>query len=143
VTAYRWLLGRACVAVLFVLALGAPSPGHIGGCSTTTPVADPEQYCVDKISRICARTGMACERNTILAMCDGRRWPVGCRPTATETNACLVALVDLSRLSVPDDMLPECQAICGSNAGGTLALESADPNDEDAFVDPTPDEGGI
>ncbi len=140
---YRGSFGRGCVALLFVLTLGAPSPGHIGGCSTTTPVADPEQYCVDKDVRICARTGMTCERNMILARCDGARWPVGCRPTTTETNACLAALVDLSRLSVPDDMLPECAAICGTNAGGRLALESADTSEEGAFVDPTPDEGGI
>jgi hypothetical protein len=84
-------------------------------------VADPQQFCVDKETAVCARecsTGrytvdmcasLCGSGDAIVARCAGVRWTPTCEPSRTETRECLDALGDTARIDTPSDMIAECQ----------------------------------
>lgn len=114
------------VAMMLGLGTCAATPGHIGGCNSQAGVADPVEFCRQKETRICARTNALnpdpAMYSTCISQidttCAGRNWPVGCAPSEQTTNACLDALVEPGRISIPASMIPECNALCGGSGGG-------------------------
>lgn len=122
----RRVLLRLGAGVVILLALGGPTPGYVGTCSTDTPaVVDPEQFCVDRKSSECARdrvagrtdeaTYNACA-NMIESQCTGATWTNGCAPSPQLAGACISALRDMSRLATLNAMIEECyqETLCGT-----------------------------
>ena len=122
------LLLRGGVVLIMAMFIGAPTPGYVQGCSSdATSAVDPEEHCRVYNEIACARDRAAgrideSERQAcvaqIPAMCSGVNFPVGCSPSRSSVDACYEAMRDLSRLSIDDTALPECQAICGGSGGG-------------------------
>jgi hypothetical protein len=125
------LLLRAAVLIVMALAIGAPTPGHISGCSSSTGGVEPETFCVNFQTRVCERDrvagriddAMAAEcRNGIGGMCSGFNFPAGCSVSASTAEACYGALVDPPRIgtvaTIGNPMLGECTNLCGGAGGG-------------------------
>lgn len=121
------LLLRTAVVIVMALAIGAPTPGRISGCSTGPRTGvDPRVFCEAYENRVCARdlaTGAlddaghgACV-GEIDARCSGFNFPAGCEPTESTAQACYGALIDVARLSTPANELPECNVCSGSGGG--------------------------
>ena len=119
-------LFQAAIALFLGLTTCASTPGHISGCSTTASGTDPVRFCRDKQASICARIH-AVDRNEpeydacvsrIDAMCEAANWNSGCQPAQPALDACLAALIDIPRITVPPEELPECNSICGGAGGG-------------------------
>lgn len=103
------------------LALTGPAPGNVGGCSSTTAVANANQFCIDRSFWECRRDQFA-RRITdeqynqclvaIDAACSGFAWPAGCAPTPPQGEACLLLLqrTDLASIPTPEllTMYPDC-----------------------------------
>lgn len=110
---------RLAVGLVAFLALGGPSPGHIGNCSgVSSGTPDANQYCVEKAAQECRRDFMAGRTdaaafdtcvNSIYPMCDSVITWVGCVPTSAQTRACLNILSDTTRDAIPLRDIPECQ----------------------------------
>lgn len=136
---------RIAAASLVALAIGAPSPGHLGSCGLSggAVAADPVQFCTDKETFICIRecgTGRwdaamcstMCGDNppttamgVAAARCAGAGFPPGCALTQAQANACITSLQDLARLSTPFLEIPECNVamVCAASGG----LTSSEP----------------
>lgn len=119
-------LFQAAIALFLGLTTCASTPGHISGCSTTASGTDPVAFCRAKEARVCARINavehdepeyQACV-SRIDANCGAANWSSGCQPTQPALDACLAALVDAGRITVPPDELPECVNLCGGAGGG-------------------------
>lgn len=117
---------RAGVVLVMALFLGAPSPGHISGCSATSGSVSGEEYCRGYYARVCERDFAARRtdeagrdecRAQIETMCSGVTFPVGCSPSVATVQACFDALTDLARIGTPENMLPECR-VCGGGSEG-------------------------
>ncbi len=105
---------RVAAGVVLFLALGGPAPGNIGGCGSTTPVADPRQFCVDFefwkcrrdefAGRLSAEQAQDCYAS-VEGRCSGSNaWPAGCSPTPAQTQACINILMrqDLAGIATPE-----------------------------------------
>lgn len=125
------LLLRAAVLIVMALAIGAPTPGHISGCATSTGGVDPESFCTNFQTRVCARdlavgriddAQFAECQGGIAGMCAGFNFAAGCSPSASTAEACYAALVDPARVGTVATLgnpgLPECQTLCGGSGGG-------------------------
>jgi hypothetical protein len=122
---------RFAVGAVVFLALGGPSPGHLGGCSSISSAPDAYTYCVDKRGAICQReyySGRvnidvfnACVAN-IYPTCEGTGWS-GCVPTNGQTEACLLALRDETRFPTPDAEIVECNPTLWCAAAGGLTTD--------------------
>lgn len=121
------LLTRAALLIVMALAIGAPTPGHISGCSASTSVVDFQTYCVGFQERVCFReaqaeridgSGYDACRAAIANECSGGNFPPGCAPSESTAAACYDALTDSSRFDIVATLgnpgLAECQAICGA-----------------------------
>jgi hypothetical protein len=118
---------RLAVGLVAFLALGGPSPGHLGSCTGLSAPPDPYRYCVDTRGEECRRDVSAGRINVdvefpacvdaILPRCEGVvAWP-SCVPTSAQTLACLEALRDTNRYSTPSNELPECNQASWCPAG--------------------------
>ena len=119
-------LFQAAIALFLGLTTCASTPGHISGCSSTASGTDPVEFCREKSTYICARIDavdpneaeyVACV-SRIPAMCEAANWNSGCQPTQPALDACLAALIDIPRITVPPEELPECANLCGGAGGG-------------------------
>lgn len=120
--ASRYFVRLAAGVVLF-LALGGPTPGNVGGCGSSTPVANPRQFCVDFEFWKCRReqfarridepTAQACFA-AIDAACSGRNaWvPSTCAPTPAEAQACIAMLQQADLASIPTTELLATRTEC-------------------------------
>jgi len=115
------LLTRFIVGVLAVLALGGPSPGHVGSCDGSGELATPSEYCPLYRAYFCAREFQggrinAAEYTTCAdqsgAFCVGFNFDAACHPTKRRADSCIQAMMDAGRVSTPTTALPECQ-YCG------------------------------
>ncbi len=120
------LMTRAALVIVMALAIGAPTPGHISGCSTSSNAADFQSFCVGFEERVCYRDAEAGRldgdgydacRASIENRCSGGNFPPGCAPSNSTAQACFDALVKPAdfpiEVSLGNPALPECQAICG------------------------------
>lgn len=124
-SSFRGLALRVCAGVVLVLGLGGPSPGHTGGCSSSSAV-DPVQFCSMKETYVCARecmtgrytvdmcTVMCGTSEAIAARCAGSTFIPGCEPTQVAASACIEALRAADRLGTPSNLIPECN-FCGGS----------------------------
>jgi hypothetical protein len=119
-------LAHAALVIVTALAIGAPTPGQISGCSASTNTVEFQTYCVNFEERVCYRdaesgridgAGYDACRASIANRCSGGNFPPGCAPSESTAQACYDALVDPGRFGVEASLgnpgLPECQAICG------------------------------
>lgn len=92
---------RLLAGVVLFLALGAPTPGNVGGCGSTVSVADARLFCVDRDQWKCVRDEFAErisveERDACIAAvepgCSAFAWPPGCAPTDGQARACITLL---------------------------------------------------
>jgi hypothetical protein len=109
---------RALVLVTLAITLGAPTPGHIGGCDTSPPEVDPYEFCVQKETLACERDGhsspprktaeQVAECNASIADdCFGFQFAV-CEPTRAQADACLDALASIANLQRETQSFAEC-----------------------------------
>lgn len=113
---------RLIVALIAMLALGGPSPGHVGSCDGSaerTPYAD---FCAARNTANCERDIQAgridgagyraCSAN-VLVGCDGGNYApcngVDTAPSTTQTDACIGALRDTPRFGLLESQLGECR----------------------------------
>ena len=113
---------RALVGAILLLALGGPSPGHIGNCDGDAQPADPADYCARYRAFFCAREyqggrinaadyTLCAERSAMFCM--GFNFDPMCGvPTQRRANLCIDAMSDMGRVATPTTNLPECQ-FCG------------------------------
>ena len=127
-TLRRFML-RAGALVVVALALGGPTPGYVGSCSTSGPdqSVDRVQFCVDSSTWKCARdlgagridmnAYNAC-RARIDTDCAGFNFPAGCSPSRPRADACNSALSDANRIGTRSEDIVECQSntLCGGSA---------------------------
>lgn len=105
------------VAIGLFFVLGGPTPGAVGSCSSSSDIADAEQFCIDRRTWECERnhvrndiTDMQYEacRGGILMQCSGAMW--ACRALTTrEAESCISALSDPNRLDEANNEIAECQ----------------------------------
>lgn len=124
-TQRRRLLLRVLAGIVTMLALGGPSPGHVGSCDGGSELADTAEFCEVYRTFYCTREyaggRMALEAYNA---CTSRS-PSGaytycvtnpfdaCQPLKRETDACVRGLADDSdEWSTPSTAIPQCQ-ICG------------------------------
>lgn len=130
------LLVHVALVITMALAIGAPTPGRIGGCNADASGVPPDEFCIEFQSRVCARDraagrldepGYATCANAITGMCGGFNFPAGCAPSQSTVSACYGALVEPSRVSVvatlTTPMLAECEAVCSGGSGGGIDPE--------------------
>jgi hypothetical protein len=123
----RRLMLRACALVVVALALGGPTPGYVGSCSTSGPdqTVDRVQFCTDTSTWKCARdlaagridmNGYNTCSGRIDTDCAGFNFPAGCAPSRPRADACISALSDANRISTMSDSIVECQSntLCGA-----------------------------
>lgn len=102
---------RLVAGVVMFLALGGPTPGNVGGCGSSTPVALPRQFCLDFefwkcrreqfANRIDAAEAQACY-DAIEGICSGfNAWPAMCAPTPAEADVCISTLMRADLSSIP------------------------------------------
>ncbi|MDQ3036574.1 MAG: hypothetical protein M3Y87_29550 [Myxococcota bacterium] len=130
------LLLHVALVIAMALAIGAPTPGRIGGCNADSSGVPPSEFCVEFQSRACARdraagrldeAGYATCANNISTMCPGFNFPAACSPSQSTVSACYAALVDVSRLNqvatLSSPTLAECEAVCSGGSGGGIDPE--------------------
>lgn len=122
----RWsrLTPRILAGVVAFLALGGPSPGHVGSCDGSAEAADPDTFCEYYRTWECAREAASgriadqeayreCTRrsgtNGPYAYCVG--FTFTCEPTQGMADACIRAL-ERTDPSVPTADIPQCN-FCG------------------------------
>lgn len=116
----RLVLGRVGLAVGAFLALGGPSPGHVGGCGgDSADNADPDAFCHSKLGLECSRRvarGEFATTEAYQAACGAAAIDSACVPyascslTQTDAQACLDAL---SATDVSVVVVPACSNLCG------------------------------
>jgi hypothetical protein len=128
---WRWL-GRVLCAIVLVMVLGGPGPGSVGSCSETEKTfAEARQYCIYRDEAIARRVRQRCINagmdgsvcnppyqmvyENLEANCAAASWPLDCSPPRqAEADACIEALLDMSTLELPDDMVPGCDLSCAA-----------------------------
>ncbi len=120
----RRLAPRLLAGIILFLALGGPSPGHVGSCDGSGELADPAEFCEAYRTYFCARelnggrlpvTEYAnCTRRTgtggPYAYCTGFSFPCE-TPTQKSADACIRAL-DQTPVEVPTADVAQCN-FCG------------------------------
>ncbi len=120
------LVPRALAAVIAFLALGGPSPGHVGSCDGSGELADQASFCEAYQTWYCAREvgGLRlngtmyneCIRRTgpsgPYAECTGFNFMPGCEPSQRSADACIRALEAATDLSIPTTNIIQCD-FCG------------------------------
>ena len=130
----KTLLSRIALAIGFMLVLGGPTPGYIGGCSGGAGAVNPGEFCRNFRTRLCARDRAAGRLDMgahstcvarIASECSSFTFPVGCSATQSAVDTCYGALVNGDRLGTTCDSLGSCGigecsfgAICGGSGGG-------------------------
>ncbi len=126
---------RIVVASIAMLALGGPSPGHVGSCDGSAERTDYAEFCMNFQQWRCVRDynegrayldgtparldgpGYQTCANEIAARCTGGSYgmcgDVPKAPTTTQTDACIAAMSTPARNGTPEAMLPECVFSCG------------------------------
>lgn len=129
---------RIVVASIAMLALGGPSPGHVGSCDGSAERTSYNDFCRvrDNVrcvrdfnnngseyapgipARITAAEYSTCAADARNETCVGGNYPLcsdntPAAPTRTQTDACIAALSDPSRFVIPEAMLRECVFSCG------------------------------
>lgn len=111
--------------VLLLLAMAAfilaPTPGNVGGCNADKQLGSYEQFCIDSQALYCARDYRkgfiddevyeACLAD-VEPYCYTTNWnPELCSPPPSQRriDACINALRSVERLSIPNDLVLECQ----------------------------------
>jgi len=116
----NWLLRLVAGGVLYACLVG-PAPGNVGGCGASNPIADPREHCINQRFWECRRdlaggrideaAYMEC-LIPIQGSCNAASWPVGCEPTQSQSNECIVLLSrqDLVSFATPDLLttFPDC-----------------------------------
>lgn len=116
---------RLLAGAITFLALGGPSPGHVGSCDGSGELADPAQFCEAYRTFYCARevsggriSGTeynACVQRTGAGgpymFCTGFNFTPGCEPSQRSADACIRAL-DQTDVSVPTGNVAQCD-FCG------------------------------
>jgi len=119
------------IASIAALALGGPSPGHIGSCDGSAELTSFDEFCPlfetfscerdynlgmsysdgspQRITesaeyRACGSMASDC-RGGSYGTCNG----VSTRPTTTQTDACLAAMQDRTRFQLLKSELAECR----------------------------------
>lgn len=117
------LVPRALAGVIAFLALGGPSPGHVGSCDGSGELADPAMYCEAYRTYFCARelSGgrlppgeyAACTQRTgaggPYAWCTGFSFGADplCHPSQRSADNCIRAL-DQTDVAVPTANVAQC-----------------------------------
>lgn len=118
---------RLFIASIAILALGGPSPGHVGSCDGSAERTPYPEFCERYQTYACQRdydggrldipgytacaadAGMGCSAGNYME-CNG----VPTEPTQTQTDACLAAMQDPARYSLLASELIECRfSDCG------------------------------
>lgn len=118
---------RIAVGALLVLALGGPSPGHIGSCDGSAELAGAADFCERYRTYYCARELMggrlpaseyqACIQRTgpnsgdPFTYCSRFAFTPGCEPSQRTADACIDALARTD-VSVRSDDIQQCD-FCG------------------------------
>jgi hypothetical protein len=107
---------RLLVGAIGLLALGGPSPGHVGSCDGSAELAAPGAFCEQYRTWFCVRE-LQGERineaeytncaNGIPTFCAAFSFGM-CRPTQRRADSCIAAMRDPGRVSTPSSMIPEC-----------------------------------
>jgi hypothetical protein len=107
---------RVIVAAIGLLALGGPSPGHVGSCDGSAELASPGDFCTRYRTWFCARelqggrinaaeyTNCA---NGIATYCASFTFGM-CVPTQRRADSCISAMSDMGRVGTPSTLIPEC-----------------------------------
>jgi hypothetical protein len=119
------LVARILVGGMLVLALGGPSPGHVGSCDGSGELADAAMFCEAYRTYYCARelSGgrlpaaeyAACTQRTgptgPYTYCTGFSFMTGCEPSQRSADSCIRAL-DQTEVSIPTGNIAQCD-FCG------------------------------
>ncbi|MBX7195914.1 MAG: hypothetical protein K1X94_27920 [Sandaracinaceae bacterium] len=119
------MIPRVLAGIIAVLALGGPSPGHVGSCDGSGEQADAAMFCEAYRTYHCARELSGgrlppeqygdCTRRTgaggPYAFCTGFAFTPGCEPTQRSADACIHAL-DVTPVAVPTADVAQCD-FCG------------------------------
>ncbi len=137
----RRIMYLVLAAGLFLL-LGGPSPGAVGGCSEEDDSADAAEFCVERKAWECARARARGEidaageqtcRGRINMQCAGAQWACEVPPSTRQTDACINALSDPSRLNESSASIREC-ALCNSPVQPTTDGGMGDSGGGDASM---------
>ena len=107
------------VTIIASMVLSACGTSHVAGDDAGTP-PDPVAFCHERGARVCARNRAVDPDDAAFSACTSRieadcasaAWVAGCVPTQEALDACLAALVDVDRITIAPDALPECASIC-------------------------------
>lgn len=116
---------RVLAGIIAVLALGGPSPGHVGSCDGSGEQADSAMFCEAYRTYYCARELSGgrlpadqysdCTRRTgsggPYVFCAGFNFTPGCEPSQRSADACIRAL-DTTPVSVGTGDVAQCD-FCG------------------------------
>ncbi|MCB9591529.1 MAG: hypothetical protein H6719_02245 [Sandaracinaceae bacterium] len=108
-TLRSWLLRLAAGGILVACIVG-PAPGNVGGCGASNPIADAREHCINQRFWECRRDLAGGRINEaqyndcllpIASACDAASWPVGCEPTNSQSDACIILLSRADRANIP------------------------------------------
>lgn len=113
---------RLFIASIAILALGGPSPGHVGSCDGSAERTPYIEFCVQRSTANCERDLAAtridaeqygvCSTN-VMPGCEGGNYApcngVETAPSTTQTDACVAALRDPGRFGLLESELAECR----------------------------------
>ena len=128
---WKRTLRNVGLATGLFLFLAGPAPGSVGGCSGSSGLADPVEFCELREAWICARQRargeMTPEEEQACVdmgqvMCAGFNWSPDCQPQPSQllVDACIEALGDPGRLTQDDRSFPECdimRTLCAAGGG--------------------------
>ncbi|MBN8615596.1 MAG: hypothetical protein J0L92_33685 [Deltaproteobacteria bacterium] len=119
------MLPRVLAGVIAFLALGGPSPGHVGSCDGSGELADAAMFCEAYRTYYCARelSGGRLPQDQYLqctmrtgpggpyTFCSGFNFTPGCEPSQRSADQCIRAL-DTADVAVRTDDVAQCD-FCG------------------------------
>lgn len=120
------LVPRVLAGAILLLALGGPSPGHVGSCDGSGELADAAMFCEAYRTYYCARElnggrlplaeYPACIQRTGMGgpytYCTGFSFMTGCEPSQRSADACIRALEQATDVSIPTGNIAQCD-FCG------------------------------
>lgn len=117
---------RLLIATIAILALGGPSPGHVGSCDGSAERTPYVEFCVQRNTANCERDltagridgpGYTLCSGSVMMNCEGGNYTpcngVETAPSTTQTDACVAALRDPARFGLLESELAECRFCSG------------------------------